>query len=209
MKNLKNFIILVALILTSAAHAATDHINPDGSKTTEVFIKRNEPAYRYAVLAFAPVAAPTDILVIQGSATKNLAIKRIALQGVATAAGNMPVQIIRRSVADTTTCVLTAVVAGQHNKSDPAPTAVVSTVGTANCGSLGTSAGVIGVGRVQMSAAGTGLGVQPLVWEFATRLDKSLVVIGVADFVVINLNGAAIPAGGVIDIEVEMEEISP
>lgn len=201
--------ILTAAMLVTAAHAATDHVNPDGSRTTEVFIKRNEPAYRYAVLAFAPVATPTDVLVIQGSATKNLAIKRIVLQGVATAAGNMPVQIIRRSAADTTTCVLTAVTVGQQDKNDPAPSAVVSTVGTANCGSLGTSAGVIGVGRLQMSAAGTGLAIQPLVWEYATRLDKSLVVRGITDFIVINLNGAAIPAGGVIDIEVEMEEISP
>lgn len=198
--------VALAVIAASAALAMTDKVNSDGSKTQEVFQRRSDPSYRFSVSAFAPVATPTDFLVIQGSAAKTLHIKRIALQGAATAAGNMPVQLMRRSAADTTTCVLTAVAAAKKDISDPASVSTVSTVGTANCGSLGTSAGVLGAGRLEMTALGTGVAINPLVWEFATRLDKSLLVRGVADFVVLNLSGAAIPAGGVIDFEVEIEE---
>lgn len=163
--------------------------------------------YRYATLAFAPVATPTDIVVIQGSDNAVVQIKLIRLYGVATAAGNMPAQLVRRSTANTTNGVLTAITPGKHDKQDGAPKATVSTVGTANFGSLGTSQGVLGAGRVQMAASGTGVAALPLVWDFSKRLDKPLILRGALDFVCINMNGAAIPAGGVLDIEIETEEV--
>ena len=46
----------------------------------------------------------------------------------------------------------------------------------------------------------------PLVWEFATRQDKAVLLRGVSDFLYINLGGAAVPAGGTIDYEIEIEE---
>src|SRR6185312_10014748 len=58
-----------------------------------------KPTYRYSVLGFSPVATPTDVLEIKGSATKTLRIRCIRVGGVATAAGNMPVQLVRRSTA--------------------------------------------------------------------------------------------------------------
>lgn len=198
--------VSIAGVIGTFAYAMTDHFNNDNTKTQEVYVRRSDQAYRYAQLGFTPVAAPTDIIIIQGSATRTVYLKRIALQGVATAAGNMPAQLIRRSAADTAACVLTAVTAGKHDTASAAATAVVSTVGTANCGSLGASAGNIGAGRLQLPASGTGLGFTPLTWEFGTRLDQSILLKGVNDFIAINLNGAAVPSGGIIDIEIETEE---
>lgn len=164
------------------------------------------PAFRYAILGVAPVATPTDFIIIQGSNQAASAIKRIALDGVATAAGNMPAQLVRRSIADATSGVLTAIAASKHDMRDPDPKVVVSTVGTANFSSLGTSQGVMGAGRIQFSAAGTGVAANLLVWDFGPRMSKSIVLRGALDFLCVNLNGAALPAGGLIDIDIEIEE---
>ena len=76
-------------------------IAPRGSLST-IFLE-NKPTYRYAVSAFAAVATPTDVVVITGSATagRRVIVKRIKIEGAATAAGNMPVTIIRRSSVGT------------------------------------------------------------------------------------------------------------
>jgi hypothetical protein len=166
-----------------------------------------KPTYRYAVLGYTPVATPTDILEIQGAAGKTLRIRRIILTGVATAAGNMPVQLIRRSAADTTNLVRTALAAFATDTAYPAAAAVVSTIGTANPDSLGAQVGGIGAaGHVCLSADGTGLGVTPLVWE----LDINAAVLrGIAEFVYLNMNGAALPTGAVFDITIEIQEDTP
>ena len=180
---------------------------PSASNASSVSSEGVKATYRYASLGFATVANPTDVLVIQGSATKTVRVKRVVINGVATAAANMPVQIIRRSTAGTLgAAVLTPISAAKHDINDAAPTAVVSTVGTANYTSLGTAAGTVGAGRLQLSAAATGLSVTPLLWEFATRNDKAFILRGVSDFVCLNLNAGAVPLGGLIDIEVQTEE---
>ena len=166
-----------------------------------------KPTYRYGALGFATVASPTDVLVIQGSASKTIRIKRVTVSGVATAAANMPAQLIRRSTAGTLgSAVLTAITASKHDVNDATPTATVSSVGTANYTALGTSAGVLGAGRIQLSAAATGLAVTPLIWDFATRQDKAVILRGTSDFLCINLNGGALPLGAVIDFEIQTEE---
>lgn len=166
--------------------------------------------YRYAQLGFTPVATPTDVILIQGSALKTRRIKRVKLGGVATAAGNQPAQLIKRTSAPSLgSAVLTAVTAAQQDSGDPAPAAdtnAVSTVGTANITTPGTAAGTFGVGRVQLAAAGSGVAANDLVWDFATRMDKAPVLRGVAQYLCVNLNGIALPTGAAFDFEIEIEE---
>jgi hypothetical protein len=176
-------------------------VSSDGAKTT----------YRFAQLAVAPYAAPTDFIQIGGSATKTVRIKKIKLSGGATAAGNMPVQLIRRSTSYTTlgSAALNAVTAGQHDTGDAGVTATVKYVSTANITSLGTPVGgPLGADRIQMPALGSGIGFTPLVFDFCRNQDKAIILRGATDFLWINLNGAAIPSGGVIDFEIELEEDS-
>ena len=170
----------------------------DGAKAT----------YRYAVQGFSPVATPTAMLIIQGSATKTIRIKRIKVSGVATAAGNMPIQLARWSTAGTQgSAALTALTAGKHDVNDAAATAVVSTVGTANYTTQGTGSAVpIAADRVQLAAAGSGIGFSPLTFDFATRQDKALILRGTSDYIVISGNGGAVPTGGLLDFEIEQEE---
>jgi hypothetical protein len=175
----------------------------DGSFLLLRSSEHRKATFRYAG-TFTPVATPTDAIIIQGSATRTLRIKHIMLGGLATTAGLMNATLIRRSTADATAGVLTAVTPGKMDTADAAPTGVVSTVGTANFTTLGTTAGNLGQVRLWLPLV-TGTPA-PLTWAFATRQDKALILRGVLDFVAINFNGSAVPAGGVIDYEIEIEE---
>jgi len=164
--------------------------------------------YRYANTAFAMVAAPTDAIIIQGSATKTVWVRRIVLAGAATAAGTMPVQAARRSTAGTlNTAVLTAITAAKLDTADGTATATVSTVGTANYSVLGTLVAYAAAARLQMTALSTGVAAVPVVWDFATPDEhRGFALRGILEFLNINFAGAAIPSGGVLDYTIEIEE---
>jgi hypothetical protein len=167
--------------------------------------------YRYAILGVAPVATPTDFIVMQGSATMVVRIKRIRIEGVATAQGNMPVEVVRRSTAGTLgSAVLTAVTGTPEDIQSPVATATVSSVGTANFGTVGTLVGILESERMSFSAVGTGAAGSgtELEFDYDTEIDASgsMVLRGVADFICINLTGAAIPSGGLVDVTIETVE---
>jgi hypothetical protein len=181
---------------------------PDGDASL-ILIRSNEhrkPTFRYAG-NFTPVATPTDAIIIKGSATKTLRIKYIRLtSAAATAAGTMPVTLIKRSTADSGgTGALTAVTAGQHDNNDAVPTGTVSIVGTGNFTTLGTVLGNLGQGRLFFQTAAGGP-PDRLEWSFATRQDKAAILRGANDYLCINLGGAAVPTAGTIDFEIEIEE---
>ena len=163
--------------------------------------------YRYSVSAITPVATPTDVVLIQGSATKTVRIKYIKLSGYATTAGIMPVSLIRRLGTGGTkgSATYSVVTAGLNDTSNAAATAVVEYVQTANVTTVQTANGVVGAGRLGFPSATVALqGV--LQWDFTIRNDQALVLRGTGDFIAINFGGAAVPTAGVIDIELECEE---
>jgi hypothetical protein len=167
----------------------------------------NKPAYRYAVSAFAPVATPTDVVVIQGSATKRVIVKLIKVAGASTALGTHPVTVIRRSTAGTIgSAVLTAITPAKMDSNQPAATGVVSTVGTANYTTVGTAAGLVETGRVQLTTLDAGGAGLPFILDFGPRFSKPLILRGILEFCCINFNGNALEAGGVFDITIETEE---
>ena len=172
-----------------------------------------EAGYRYSGSAFSMVATPTAVIVIKGSATKTVAIKKICLSGAATAYGSMAFTAHRRSSAGTlNTAVLTAVTAVKLDTNNAAATATVSTVGTANYQTLGTDVGTVGAGRLSMTAIGsaaTSSAASPLCWDFSSPLNQQLVLKGTSQYLTIEGNGAAIPSGGVLDYEIETVEYAP
>ena len=170
----------------------------------------NSTTFRYAGVALAPVATPTDVIVIQGSATKTVWVKSIKITGAATAAGTMPILAVRRADAGTVgSAVLTAVTGAECDTVDIAATAVVSTVGTANYTTVGTTAGNVASGRLQMTALATGVAAFPVIWDFAgVRKDRGIALRGTLQHLCVNLAGAALPSGGVIDYEIEIEEVA-
>jgi hypothetical protein len=171
-------------------------VNAEGTK----------PTFRYALTGITPVATPTDFLVIQGSATVTGRIKTIYIDGHATAAGKIPVQFMRRSTAGTLgSAVLNAITPMKHGPNDAAPALTVSYVSTANYTTLGTLVAQGGVRRLFLNTDAAGANL-PALWAFADQQDKPILVEGTSDFLCVNFNGAALPTGCTIDLEVETEE---
>lgn len=196
---------------TGASVNLTSTADPAGS---QIPVHSNDSTlahYRAAKSAFSlAVATPTAVVVIQGSATKTVRIKRIAVGGAATAYGAMAAFIDRWSTAGTLgSAVLTAVTPGKLDSNNAAATAAISTVGTANYTTKGTSAGIVGAGRLSMgpiTTAATSSAAGWLEWDFTTRSDQALVLRGTSEFVALDLGGSAVPSGGVLDFEVEWAE---
>lgn len=190
------------------AQSFATQTNSDNSVRAVVSTEPIIATFRYAVAAFAPVATPTAFVIIKGSATKTVRVKRIKISGVATAAGNMQCQLQRWSTAGTIgSAVLTAITAGLHDVNDAAATCSVSTVGTANWTTPGTGSAVpMSADRVQLATVATGVSLYPLTLDFATRADKAIVLRGINDWLIVSGNGSAVPSGGALDIEIELEE---
>jgi hypothetical protein len=168
--------------------------------------------YRFSVTGITPIAAPTDMLRICGSATKTVRVKRIVMAGKATTGGQLTAALIRRSTAGTIgSATLSAVTAEPHDSGDAVPTGTVSYIQTANYSVLGTTAGQAGVQRAYLNTLAGGP-TTPAVFEFsrqtgtATPQDKPQTLRGILDCLVVSGNGDTLPSGAALDFEVETEE---
>ena len=165
-------------------------VNSEGTKVT----------YSVGVIGFTPVATPTDFFEIKGSTSRTLRILRLSISGIATAAASIAIQAIKRSTANSGGTPAAQTIA-PHDSNDAAATAVVNTY-SANP-TLGTSVGAPRAQTLNLGAAGAA-GV--IAWDFTTRNGKGIVLRGVAQSLNLNWNGAAVPAGTVLSMDVEFTE---
>jgi len=150
-----------------------------------------------------PAATPTDILMIQGSASKTIRVRSIIITGTATVASNVQVIINRRATANTGGTSVAQTVVNRDRNDDPV-TATVS-VYSVNPTALGTSAGVADGGRLNLAPAANG-SIDRLLLQYGWFNDKAPVLRGVNDFLCVGLGGAALPAGGSFDFNVVFSE---
>lgn len=150
---------------------------------------------------FTPAATPTDLVIIEGSATKTVRVVSMKIFTTNTAAGSQQFFLIKRSTADTTGTFVAAT-AVPVDSADAAAT--VNRVGhfTANPGALGTSVGNAYVTRVGSPAAvpASFAGVMQeaaveMIPKVTSGLERLLTLRGVAQCLAINFNGAALVAG--------------
>ena len=162
-----------------------------------------KPTYSAAAIAYSPYATPQDILGIVGSASKQVRVLRFAVSGRATSANQLDVQLVKRSAADTggTPTALTAVA---HDSNDGAAGAAVSSFAAAP--TPGTLVGAIRAQQINLSAAGSGGAAVPVEFDFGTANDKTIVLDAASEALYLNLNGAAMPAGTVLNVFVEWSE---
>lgn len=166
-------------------------VNTEGTKA----------CYSASTFGFLPVATPTDFWQIIGSATKTVRVTRLAVSGFATAAISVDLLLIKRSAASTV-ANLTVKTAAQHDSNDAAPTAVVNAF-TENASALGATAGTVRAHKQNLGATGAaGL----IVWDFSTRNSKGIVLRAAAQSLNLNWNGIAVPAGTLLNIDVEWTE---
>lgn len=151
---------------------------------------------------FTPAATPTDIVIIEGSATKTIRVISMKITTTNTAAGSQQFLLIKRSTADTTGTFVAAT-AVPLDSANAAATA--NRVGhfTANPGALGTAVGTINTVRVAspvaIPATFAGVkedaGIEMFGWMNNSLLDQPITLRGVAQCLAINFNGAALVAG--------------
>ena len=174
--------------------------------TGDIPLADNDPqraTYVYFVPSFVPGATPTDILQIQGSASKVVKIRQILFSGIATAASNILPTLVRRSAANTGGTSAVQALA-KRDPNDAAATAVLTTW-SANPTGLGAAVATLDGGRVNLAPAANG-GIDRLLLQYAWLNEKAITLRGTSDFICINLGGAAWPAGGALDIQIVVTE---
>jgi hypothetical protein len=166
----------------------------------------NDPTrgtYSIFIPGVTPAATPTDILTLQGSASKLIRVRQIIITGIATAASNVQILVNRRTTPNTAgTKTNPALVA--HDPSDDAATCVLALY-SANPSGLGASLGIQDGGRLNLAPAANG-GIDRLLLQYGWLNDKAPVLNGISDFLCIGLGGAAMPAGGNFDFSILVSE---
>ena len=177
-----------------------------GQPNSRVPIADNEPTkptFSATLLGIVPGATPTDLLVIKGAAGKLIRLKEMIISGTATAASNVLFQLIRRSSPNS---------GGTNNGITPyshdildGVSLVTLTQYTANATGLGTAVGTLHGARLNLAPAANG-SIDRLLWDWSWKNEKAILLRGASDFVALNLNGVAWPAGGVLDIDLTYTE---
>lgn len=146
--------------------------------------------FRACWSALSLAGAPTDVINMQGSATKTIRITKIFLSANATFAAIIPVQMIRRSAANTGGTSTTPTIA-KHDTTNVAATAVVRTY-TANP-TVGAVVATL-VARKMIVSSGTNTPVD-LEEQFADRPAQTIVLRGTSDFISISFGGTTVNTG--------------
>ncbi len=152
--------------------------------------------------AFTPVATPTDLVTIFGSASKTIRVRSMRIGTTNTAAGSQAFFLIKRSAVNTTGTFVAATVVPASS----ANAAGTATPGhyTANPGGLGAAVGTINeiktASPVLLPATFAGI-VQQTEIELlpsignTSGLPQPVTLIGVAEGLCINFAGAALVSG--------------
>jgi hypothetical protein len=178
------------------------NLRMDLKRSLRVDTEGQKVTYSAVAVNFAPVATPTDVCVLPGSASKTIRVTRIMVQGFATTKGSMALQIIKRAAADTagTSAGLTAV---PYDSGDAAASAAPLKY-TANP-TINSTIGNYDTKSLNFAVAGDES--VPYIFETGYRGGaKALVLRGVAEQVAVNLSGAAVPTGGTIGCSFEWTE---
>lgn len=196
---MKKLLAVLMVLFTAPAWADVNVITKDSAgRETSLQSKQTFCASS----TFTPAATPTDLVIIEGSATKTVRVLSMKITTTNTAAGSQQFFLIKRSAADTTG---TFVAATQVPLDSTNSAGSVNRVGhfTANPGALGAAVGTLNTLRVASPAAVPAsfagvkedAGVEMIDWMINSLLDQPPVLRGVAQTLAINFNGAALVAG--------------
>jgi hypothetical protein len=163
----------------------------------------NEPLLRAtygAATVFTPAATPTLVWTMAGATGKTIKIKNLTLSAGGTSAGFMSV-LLKRYTAAPTGGTSVAMPGIKHDTSDPAPSGSMA-YWTVNP-TPGAVVGILHGGRIGFSTGGQ---MDRLNWALTWLNDKAITLRGPTDIVGFDLIGGTVPAGGVLDIDVEWTE---
>ena len=177
-----------------------------GNNIPAISLDTSKATFRASASGVAPGATPTDFIVVTGSATKTVRIKRIEINGGATAAGYMVCQLIRRSTAFSGGTSSAGPVAKLDTNSPAATGAVTYFTGSPTAGTS-VASGLLTTQRVTTQAVATsGTPGANLILFDGRNNGQAIVLRGSSDYLGVNFGGAALVAGTVYDFMVEWEE---
>ena len=157
------------------------------------------PKFSYSVAGHTPAATPTDILTVRAPRNSTLRLRRIRLSALATTAGSMAFTLLKRTATDTGG-TSTAPAIGERQESATDSDAVVALY-TANPTGLGTAGDIQFTGRLFFNLVGSPHDVIEKSWD-----EDDGPVLAPGEYLALNLAGAAVPAGGIVDVDLEWEE---
>ncbi len=149
--------------------------------------------YSAAVSDLALASSATDIVCIQGSATRTIYVRTILIDGTATANTSVDINFVKRSTADTggSSTTLTDV---PYDSNDPSGTATVKAY-TANP-TVGTTVGTIfSTHLIFPTETNPGIQVQPGSFSFGSEGYKRVILRGTGESFCINLGGQTVTGG--------------
>lgn len=163
--------------------AGAGYVNTEGLKSS----------FSYSSTDITPVATATDVVTLVGSASTTIHVKKVCVEGVATAPANYDTYLWKRTALDTTGTATQPAIA-YHDSANAAPLGVINLY-SANPGALGTGV-QIRAGHIYLGQAATSpTSATAKCWHFGDTGEESLVLRGAAQSLAINHNGAAVPAG--------------
>lgn len=156
-----------------------------------------------AVANVTAVAAATDIALLPGNATNTVQLLRVIISGIQTTAGLVDILLIKRSTAFSggTSGAMTSV---PLDSTDAAAISLPLSI-TGN-GTPGAAVGTIDRRYLEAAPLATGISGGAIEFDFA-RYGKPVFLAGVAQSVVVNLNGATV-TGGIFNIVFEWLEVA-
>jgi hypothetical protein len=206
--------VLAAALALAAAGALAQPVNRvsslgiiDNVGATQVNTEGQKNSYTVGTLNYTPAAAPTDVAILSGSATKTIKVTRVLLTVSATAAGQLQYQLVKR-VGGTQSAVNLAFAANTHgalmDSANPASTVLaagLAGVYTVNPASVGTLSGVISAWTVQTPANGT------VVLSYdCVRPAQCPTLRGTSQLLAVNGNGHTLLTGEIFGVTFEFTE---
>lgn len=161
-----------------------------GAASAVPVVASSDPAYS-CFIAVSTAASATDVITIQGSASKIVRIKKIRLQAVHSANVGVQAMFIKRSAADTGGTSSSATIA-PRDSADAAATAVVKSY-TVNPSGLGAAVGTVDGAFLSANTAATPtIPSDRVETRYGENGSRDLVLRGTSEFLAINLNAATV-----------------
>ncbi len=160
--------------------------------------------YRATTAFQTPVATPTDIVTIIGSASKTVKVQRVILHNTQTTAGINKIFLIKHSTADTGSTVVNPTIV-PLDSANAAATAVVNQMTVANP-TVGAVVGTVVTSMAQAPAPGATSGGGDVVLYDSKLTGQPICLRGVAQELALNFAGAAVPTGWTVSCDIEFTE---
>lgn len=191
----------VAVVL---ALASTLALAQTGVVQSQQNVSNRSPTYAAAAKNFTAAATPTDVCILNGSATKTVYVTKVSVSGLKTTGGLSQVLLFKRSAANTGGTAVGATEVA-YDSTDAAPTAAMQHY-TANP-TPGAGTQIYSNYMSFMAPAGTtDIAAYEVVLGAATGgTSKYVVLRGVAQGLAVNLDGATL-TGGVFNCNYEWIE---